>query len=92
MRRIRWSHGAAEDLQEIRDYLYEHYPSFVQPTVRRIYKAARSLKQFPNRGRNGQKENTRELVMAPLPYIIVYGVESEIVHILRVIHSAEDGT
>jgi hypothetical protein len=35
-------------------------------------------------------ENTREPITAPLPYIVVYGVNGEFVHILRVIHGAED--
>ena len=51
---------------------------------------ARSLKRFPRRGRIGQVENTRELAAAPLPYIIGYAVDSEFVHILRVIHGAEE--
>jgi plasmid stabilization system protein ParE len=81
LRRIRWAPAAAHDLQGISDYLQAHYPSFVQPTIRKLYKAARSLKKLPNRGRTGQKDGTRELVMAPLPYIIVYGVEPDTVHI-----------
>src|SRR5215475_9991760 len=44
---------------------------------------------MPMRGRIGQIAGTRELVMTPLPYIIVYGVEREIVHIFRVLHAAE---
>lgn len=90
MRRIRWAPAAADDLQGIADYLREHHPSFAQPTIRKLYKVARSLKQFPNRGRAGLKEGTRELVIVPLPYIIVYGVESNTVHIFRVIHTSED--
>lgn len=90
MRRIRWAPAAADDLQGISDYLREHYPSFVQTTIRKLYKAAGSLKQFPDRGRIGRKDGTGELVMAPLPYIIVYGVERDIVHVFRVIHSSED--
>ncbi len=35
-------------------------------------------------------ENTRELVTFPLPYIIVYRVDSDFVHIFRVLHAAED--
>lgn len=81
MRRIRWSPAAAADLQNIRDYLEAHHPSFMEATVRRLYNAAGSLKRMADRGRPGQKEGTRELVMAPLPYIIVYGVERDIVHI-----------
>jgi hypothetical protein len=28
--------------------------------------------------------------MVPLPYIIVYGVEPDMLHIFRVIHTSED--
>jgi plasmid stabilization system protein ParE len=77
-------------LQSIRDYLREHHPSFTQLTVQKLYAAARSLRQFPNRGRIGQMENTRELVTLPLPYIIVYGVDADSVHVFRVLHGAED--
>jgi toxin ParE1/3/4 len=90
LRRIRWAPAAAQDLQGISDYLREHHPSFARPTIQKLYRAARSLKQFPNRGRIGQKDTTRELVMAPLPYIIVYGVETDMVHVFRVIHASED--
>jgi addiction module RelE/StbE family toxin len=90
LRRIRWAPAAADDLQAIRDYLRQYHPAFVQTTVRRLYDAARSLKRFPNRGRIGQIDNTRELVTTPLPYIIVYRVDPECVHIFRIIHAAEE--
>ncbi len=88
--RIRWSPAAAADLESIRNYLHEHHPSFMQPTVRKLYEAARSLKQVPQRGRIGHKPGTRELVLAPMPYIIVYGVEPDLVHIFRILHTAKD--
>jgi toxin ParE1/3/4 len=90
LKQIRWAPAAADDLEAIREYLREHHPSLAQSTVQRLYNAARSLKQFPNRGRVGRAQDTRELVAAPLPYIIVYRVDSDFVHIFRVIHGAED--
>jgi toxin ParE1/3/4 len=90
LRRIRWAPAAAEDLQGIRHYLEEHHPSLTKSTIRKLYDTAKSLKRFPNRGRIGQLESTRELVMAPMPYIIVYGVQPDVVHIYRVIHTSED--
>jgi addiction module RelE/StbE family toxin len=90
LRRIRWAPAAADDLEQIRNYQQEHYPSRVLSTVSTLYKAAPSLKQFPYRGRNGDLEGTRELVMASLPYIIVYGIEPQMIHIFRVIHTAQD--
>jgi len=63
---------------------------WLNPPFGNCTNAARSLKRFPHRGRIGQHEGTRELVMIPMPYIIVYSVEQEIVHILRIIHAARD--
>jgi len=90
LRRIRWSPAAAADLEGIYNYLREHHPNFAHSRVRKIYDAARSLKKFPNRGRRGDTEGTRELVLIPLPYIIIYGIKHDVVDILRLIHASED--
>jgi len=45
---------------------------------------------MPQRGRAGLKPGTRELVLMPLPYIIVYGIEGESIHIYRILHAAQD--
>lgn len=75
MKRIRWSPAAVSDLENIRNYLAANRPALAQSTIRSLYAAARSLKTSSYRGRLGRNENTRELVMAPMPYIIVYAVE-----------------
>lgn len=90
MSRIRWSSAAAADLESISTYLSERHSSYRAPTFRKLYDAARSLKQMPNRGRAGQTPGTRELSMNPLPYIIIYGVEPDMVHIYRILHAAQD--
>jgi toxin ParE1/3/4 len=90
LRAIQWSPAAAADLEDICHYLQERHPSYVQSTIRTLYDAARSLKQMPQRGRAGRKAGTRELILAPLPYIIVYGVEPDMVLIFRILHAAKD--
>ena len=40
----------------------------------------------------GQKHGTRELVLSPLPYVVVYSVAVDAVHVYRVMHSAEERT
>ena len=62
----------------------------VHSIIRKLYDSGRSLKRFPNRGRIGQLPNTRELVMSPLPYVIVYRVEPQVVHIFRIVHTSRD--
>ena len=46
------------------------------------------LRAFPNRGRPGRVEGTRELVFAPLPFIAVYEVH-DTVQVLRILHGAQ---
>jgi plasmid stabilization system protein ParE len=49
-----------------------------------------SLESFSNRGRGGRIGGTRELVLAPLPYIVVYRVKTDAVEIVRIYHSAQN--
>ncbi len=86
--RIRWTRGAAADLEQIHDYLTQKHAHLAHSTVLRIHEAIQSLGTFPNRGRKGRREGTRELLVSPLPYIVVYRVRSEAVEILYIDHGA----
>ncbi len=88
--RIRWTPAAAADLQNLSDYLKDHHPHYRQPTVRRVYAAVQSLKEWPHRGRAGREEGTRELLFPPLPYIAVYRVKGQSVEVLRIYHGAQE--
>jgi toxin ParE1/3/4 len=88
--RVRWTVPAADDLESIKNYLQQHYPHFAEPTVRTIYQRIRSLKIWPNRGRFGHRAGTRELALAPLPYVVVYRVTAQVVEILHIYHGAQD--
>ena len=88
--RIRWTLPAADDLQNIKAHLQQYYPHFAESTVRTIYSQIRLLKSSPYRGRPGHRNGTRELALAPLPYIVVYSVKAEAVEILHIDHGAQD--
>jgi len=88
--KLRWSTAAANDLEEISSYLHINHPSFALDTIQRIYRSAKSLKQFPEKGRPGKLEGTRELVLSPLPYLIVYSASTDFVQVLRIIHGAQE--
>jgi toxin ParE1/3/4 len=70
--RICWAPTAADDLEHIKDYLTEHRPHLARPAVLELYEAIRSLKTFPQRGRQGREPGTHELVFSRQPYIAVY--------------------
>jgi len=39
-------------------------------------------------GRPGMKVGRRELVLAPLPYLLIYAVDDNAIHILRFLHTS----
>jgi len=86
---VRWTSAATDDLENIANYLFEQTPENAARLIREIYDTPSGLKTFPNRGRAGKKEGTRELVMPSLPYIIVYSVREDAVHIVRILHSSQ---
>jgi plasmid stabilization system protein ParE len=54
-----------------------------------IYESAGSLKSFPNKGRTGRVEGTRELPLPPLPFVVVYRIRKDIVEIANIVHGAQ---
>jgi len=87
--RIRWTPAAA-DLQHISDYLKDHYSHYQLPTMRKMYAAIHSLREWPHRGRRGREEGTQELLFPPLPYIAVYRVEEQSIEVLRIYHGDQE--
>jgi addiction module RelE/StbE family toxin len=86
---VRWTEDAATDLEGIADYLVEHAPDRAEELVRMVYAAPATLLTFPHRGRPGRKKGTRELVLSPLPYLLVYAVRDEVIFIVRILHGAQ---
>lgn len=86
---LRWTDEAAADLERITGYLFEHTPERASRLVRALYEAPATLLTFPNRGRPGKKEGTRELVMSPLPYIVVYAIRGDALFVVRILHGAQ---
>ncbi|MEX1129595.1 MAG: type II toxin-antitoxin system RelE/ParE family toxin [Vicinamibacterales bacterium] len=86
---LRWTREAADDLEHIADYLLTHTPDRANELVRTVYDAPSALLTFPNRGRPGKKEGTRELVLTRLPYIVVYKVADDVIFVVRILHGAQ---
>ncbi|PJI45585.1 MAG: type II toxin-antitoxin system mRNA interferase toxin, RelE/StbE family [Rhizobium sp.] len=84
-----WSAHALADRNLIFDYIEAENPSAAIAVDERIASAVAQLRDFPDSGRKGRVEGTRELVIAGTPYIAVYLVSSDRVRILRVLHGAQ---
>jgi toxin ParE1/3/4 len=50
------------------------------------------LAKFPESGRPGRRQDTRELSISGLPYLAVYRIREDVGEILRVFHGAQDWT
>jgi toxin ParE1/3/4 len=87
---LRWTTAAAGDLEGIAEYLFEKSPQNAAQLIRKIYEAPAILRSYPNLGRPGKKEGTRELVIAPLPYIVIYQIMDDTLYIVRILHGAQD--
>lgn len=89
--RIRWTQPAVQDLTNICDYIEAHATAAIAHRVGlAVYRSINALQRLPNRGRPGRKEDTRELVLTNLPYIVVYRVRTGVVEIVRILHGAQN--
>lgn len=87
--RLEWSAFAIEDRDAIFDYIEEDSPQAAVVVDDRIRVQVRQLLQFPETGRPGRVEGTRELVISRTPYIAAYHIAGDAVRILRVLHGAQ---
>jgi toxin ParE1/3/4 len=88
--RVRWTKDAANDLEQIFQHIIPDNPTAARSVIRTITDGVGKLSVFPNLGRSGLVEGTREMVFASLPYVAVYRVKVDAVEILRVYHGAQD--
>jgi len=86
--RVRWTTDAADDLERICGYIATSRPGAAQKVAATILQRVADLETFPQLGRHGRVEGTRELTFASLPFVAIYEVHLQEVHILRVLHGA----
>ncbi|TXC85522.1 type II toxin-antitoxin system RelE/ParE family toxin [Paraburkholderia azotifigens] len=84
--RLEWSVFALEDRDGIFDYIEEDSPRAAVVVDDRIRTQVRQLLQFPETGRPGRVEGTRELVISRTPYIAAYRITGDTV---RILHGAQ---
>ena len=93
---LRWTTLASDDFLGILEWIKIRNPEAAIRVGRRILDAVENLASYPFLGKPGRSPNTRELVVARFPYLIVYAVEQDAigteqpkaVAILRVLHGA----
>lgn len=86
--KIRWTEGANNNLNHVEEYIAQDNPPTAVATVNKIIETAQMLADYPTVGKRGRERGTRELIVAGLPYIVIYTVQREELVILRVLHTS----
>lgn len=87
--KVEWSAFAMEDRGRIFDYIESESPKAAVQVDIRIEEQVDQLVHFPELGRLGRIDDTRELVISQTSYVVPYRVYGNVVRILRVLHCAQ---
>lgn len=77
------------DREAIFNYIEADSPQAAVTVDDRIRVQVEELMQFPEIGRPGRIDGTRELVIHRTPYIAAYRITDDSLRILRVLHGAQ---
>jgi addiction module RelE/StbE family toxin len=84
-----WTERALGDRRQIYEYIETDSPAAAIRIDERTEATADRLLDFPESGRTGRIEGTRELVVTRTAYVIPYRIAGDVVRILRVLHGAQ---
>lgn len=87
--RLEWSTFSLEDRDRIFDYLMQENPLAAVAVDTRISEQVGILMEYPEAGRPGRIEGTRELVINRTPCIAAYRLMGDTVRVLRILHGAQ---
>lgn len=79
----------ATRLDEIGSFIAAENPAAAARAESRIVTAVDRLAHYPHSGRAGRLNNTRELVLADIPYVVPYLIVGDRVQIITVFHAAK---
>lgn len=87
--KIVWTRRATRHLQAAYDYwAREKSASAADKMLERIFSAVELLENYPEMSRRGRVSGTRELVVAPTPFILAYRIRRGAVEVVAVLHGA----
>ncbi len=88
--KVRWLVSATVSLRAIHAQIALENSRAARRVVRAIRSSTGRLREFPESGRLGTVAGTREIIVADLPYVVLYRVTESQIEVLRVFHTATD--
>jgi len=86
--KIRWTKRAIGDLVSIHAHISKDSPAAASRVAAAVLDAAAQIGKFPQGGRKGRTEGTREIVISGLPYIVPYRIANDTILLLAVAHTS----
>lgn len=86
--RVNWTKSAINDLEIEANYLNRVSPSIEDSFLEDVESGIDLIKEYPELGRIGRVNQTRELILKKFQYILVYLVESSYIDIIRLLHTS----
>lgn len=83
-----WTPVATRDLRAAYEYVAAENVAAAEALLDRIFSAVERLGRYPQMGRTGRVEGTRELVITGTPFVVVYRTGRDRVDVLAVLHAA----
>jgi toxin ParE1/3/4 len=89
--RVVWDDEALDDLDSIGAFIANDNPRAARRVVERIRERSQLLETSPRLGKPiVERPGARELILSRYPYVLVYEIEDDEVHILAVFHQSQD--
>jgi len=85
---IIWLRTARENLEDELNFIRKEDPSVARRIAILIKERVESIESFPEMGRIGRVQGTRELIFPEIPYIIPYRIRDGNIELLRFFHSS----
>ncbi|MGB8535572.1 MAG: type II toxin-antitoxin system RelE/ParE family toxin [Acidobacteriaceae bacterium] len=86
--RIWWTNRASAQLEAAFDFIADDNVPAAEKQLDIIKRAVEQLANFPEMGRPGRVDGTRELVIQSTPYIVAYRVKAQLVRVVALLHGA----
>jgi addiction module RelE/StbE family toxin len=87
---VRWLRRSLLNIESIYEfYLRENLASEAAKQISIIKRSVDQLQTFPELGKPGRVNGTRELIINRTPFIVIYRISEVSVEILRVLHCAQ---
>jgi toxin ParE1/3/4 len=90
--RVFWTDAALNQLEAIRDYLWQTSPDYARRVVERLVNRSEQIATFPRSGRmvpEYEIDEVRQVIESS--YRLIYLIKEEQVEILAVIHTSRRG-